>query len=304
MAIDVDQDQEWVTLQEAARATGKNTSALRGAIFRKKITKAKKEAGATGDYWLVHREELDRLKTDRTGAFDWTDRGRSEEANGGDRNEQTPNRIGANGGVRGRSTGPIESDRTEAFEGVRDEQTPSRIGANGGVRGRSAGANGGDRTEAIEGVRDEQTPSRIDANGGVRERTGAFEDDYETEVPGIAHVNLVTIEYYDQQREKWERERSQLEQGIMMYRYKFEEMDRQIKALPAPPEYVKAKIEELEQSLKEEAEAKELVLKELRDKLEEEERLKEEIRSEKERLSAEYEYERRRSWWKKLWGLK
>ena len=270
MAIDVDQDQEWVTLQEAARATGKNTSALRGAIFRKKITKAKKEAGATGDYWLVHREELDRLKTDRTGAFDWTDRGRSEEANGGDRNEQTPNRIGANGGVRGRSTGPIESDRTEAFEGVRDEQTPSRI----------------------------------DANGGVRERTGAFEDDYETEVPGIAHVNLVTIEYYDQQREKWERERSQLEQGIMMYRYKFEEMDRQIKALPAPPEYVKAKIEELEQSLKEEAEAKELVLKELRDKLEEEERLKEEIRSEKERLSAEYEYERRRSWWKKLWGLK
>jgi hypothetical protein len=278
MAIDVDRDQEWVTLQEAAKATGKKASALRGAIFRKKITKAKKETGATGDYWLVHREELDRLKSDRTGAFDWAE--------------------------RGRSNGPNEDDRTGAIEGDRNEQTPNRIGSNGGDRGRLTEPNGDDRTEAIEGVRNEQTPNRMGSNGGVRGRSGAFEDDYETEVPGIAHVNLVTIEYYDQQREKWERERSQLEQGMMMYRYKFEEMDRQIKALPAPPEYVKAKIDELEQSLKEEAEGKEQALKELREKLDEEERLKEEIRSEKERLSAEYEYERRRSWWKKLWGIK
>jgi len=271
MAIDV--DQEWVTLQEAAKVTGKNTSALRGAILRKKITKAKKEAGAIGDYWLIHKEELERLKGDRTRAID-----RNGHANGGDRTGAIDRDERTNGGDRtgaiNRVERSIEGERTGAID--RDER-----------------ATGSDRTGAID--KDECI------NGG--DRTGAIEDEYET-TPGIAHVNLVTIEYYDQQRERWERERTQLEQGVMMYRYKFEEMDRQIKALPAPPEYVKAKIEELEQSLQEEARAKEQALQELKEKLEEEERLKEEIRVEKERLSAEYEYERRRSWWKKLWGIR
>ena len=301
MAIDV--DQEWVTLQEAAKVTGKNTSALRGAILRKKITKAKKEAGAIGDYWLIHKEELEHLKGDRSRAID-----RVERAIEGDRTGAIDRVERAIEGDRTRAIDSderaTEGDRTRAID--RDERATGsdRTGAIDRVERAIEGdrtraidsderATEGDRTGAID--RDERI------NGG--DRTGAIEDEYET-TPGIAHVNLVTIEYYDQQRERWERERTQLEQGVMMYRYKFEEMDRQIKALPAPPEYVKAKIEELEQSLKDEAVAKEQALQQLRDKLEEEERLKEEIRVEKERLSAEYEYERRRSWWKKLWGMR
>ena len=129
------------------------------------------------------------------------------------------------------------------------------------------------------------------------------------------------IEFYDKKRIEWERERDSLMQGLLMYRYKFEEVDRQLKVLPAPPEYVKAKIDELEKNLQEEARAKSLLaiekaeteeekeqlrkdyedfLSQLRSKLSEEERIKEELRTDLEKAMADLN----RPWWKKLFGIK
>lgn len=53
------------------------------------------------------------------------------------------------------------------------------------------------------------------------------------------------LEYY----EKQQKERDQALQGLMMYRYKFEEAERQLKLLPAPVEMVNSRLEELERQL-------------------------------------------------------
>jgi hypothetical protein len=184
MAIDV--DREWLTLQEAAQVTGKKPSALRAAILRKKLERVKKETGATGDYWLIHRDECGRL-----------------------------------------------------------ESPPGE------------------------------------------DRSGAIRDGEEADLAGDPLVNLVTIEYYDQQREKWDDERSKLEQGLMMYRYKFEELDRQVKLLPAP---VSAVRDELTRQVRRIEEAKSVikaqrdVRKQLADQLEEKSSL---LREKEETLKAE-----------------
>jgi len=107
----------------------------------------------------------------------------------------------------------------------------------------------------------------------------------------------------------------------MMYRYKFEELDRQVNMLPAPSEYVKSKIDELEKHLQEEVRARSIVviektkteeekeqlrndyedfLSQLRTKLSEEERVKEELKAELEKAMADL----KRPWWKKLFGIK
>jgi len=244
MTIEV--DREWLTLQEASKITGKKPSALRGAIQRGRVMRVKKETGAIGDYWLIHRDELPKIGNNRSGAFEGVDR----------MIEVDP---------------AIEVDRSE-----------SPIG--------------GDR------------------------------------------VNLVTVEYYDQQREKWDRERSQLEQGVMMYRYKFEELDRKVKLLPAPVEVVsddlkrkqaliekvkmmilaeketRKKVESLlnekEESLHAEVEHREKLLATLMEreqafavlnqKLAEEEKAKESLRAEWEKTVSEL----RRPWWKKIFRVK
>lgn len=175
MAIDV--DREWLTLQEAAQVTGKKPSALRAAILRKKLERVRKETGATGDYWLIHRDELDRLESPpgevRSGAFDF--------------------------------------------------------------------CKGGDRGRAIE----------VEGIAITCDRSGAIGETGENDFTGETLVNLVTIEYYDQQREKWEFERSKLEQGLMMYRYKFEELDQQIKLLPGPVPAVREELTRQERRIEE-----------------------------------------------------
>jgi len=64
-------------------------------------------------------------------------------------------------------------------------------------------------------------------------------------------VNLITLEHYDKAREEWSTQRTHLEQGIMMYRFKFEELDRKLKLLPAPVETVVYEIEEKKKTLAE-----------------------------------------------------
>jgi hypothetical protein len=74
---------------------------------------------------------------------------------------------------------------------------------------------------------------------------------------------MIPLEHYEKKRDEWESERDKLMQGLMMYRYKFEELEKQVKMLPAPVEVVS---------------------------------------SEFERLKSELEGEKKKSWWKKLFG--
>jgi len=154
--------------------------------------------------------------------------------------------------------------------------------------------------------------------------------------------NLITLEHYDKAREEWYEQRTRLEQGIMMYRFKFEELDRKLKLLPAPVETVVYEIEEkkkvleetqeklrtleigkakIENSLEIERETREKVVKE-RDELvlqvNEEKLVKNTLKVEKEMLMEELNRERElrikyeknlmeeqnRPWWKKIFGLK
>ncbi len=137
----------------------------------------------------------------------------------------------------------------------------------------------------------------------------------------LEHVDLISFKSYLDERREWQQERDNLMQGLLMYRYKFEEVDRQLKILPAPPEYVKVKIDELEKNLQEEASARSFVviekakteeekeqlrndyedfLSQLRTKLSEEERVNEELKAELEKAMVDL----KRPWWKKLFGIK
>ncbi len=121
-------------------------------------------------------------------------------------------------------------------------------------------------------------------------------------------VNTITVEYYDAQRKIWERERDELSSGLMMYRYKFEELERQVRLLPAPPEVVTSKLIEMEQKLSE-LDEKELALsysQQAINDLETELRTKCNALNE---LDAELQHERSLNWWKrsiralkKWWG--
>ncbi len=212
-------EREWYSLQEASKITGKSPASLRRLIQRKVFERVKKERSSYGEYWLIHREELN-------------------------------------------------------IQGVHREFSERGF---------------------VQGVHNER-------GEGV-------------------HVNTVTFEIYDQHRREWEQRCSTLEQGLMMYRYKFEEVDRQLKVLPAPPEFVKSKIDELEKNFQEEARAKSLLavekakteeekeqlindyedfLAQMRAKLSEEESVKEELKAELEKAMADL----KRPWWKKLFGVR
>jgi hypothetical protein len=302
--VTIEVDREWLTLQEAARLTGKSSSALRGAIQRRKLEKIRKETGAIGEYSLIHRDELSKLKSNRTPSCE-------------------------------------PGSRPDQDRGPRER----------------AESSGESQDAIIEDVEYEFEEDPVPQNG-----SGTW-------------VNMVTLEYYDSQRDKWERERSNLEQGIMMYRFKYEELERRLKVLPAPPELVSYRVGELEQKLEDEKKGREDVVKglqstlearereklealrelsrklqeeekkkeeivsslqttieekereqetlralqtklqeeeersgrsivELCEKLQEEERINGEIRKDMERLMAELERENKRSWWKKLLFMK
>lgn len=86
----------------------------------------------------------------------------------------------------------------------------------------------------------------------------------------------IPLSHYEKKRDEWTTERDRLQTGLMMYRFKFEELDRQVKLLPAPMEIIPSKLTELEQTIQDSQEA---------------------IRTLEEALQAE----RQRSWWERLW---
>lgn len=92
-------------------------------------------------------------------------------------------------------------------------------------------------------------------------------DDYDHDEPrSVPHSGEVMSMMYDmleRQRKEMTRERDQILQGLMMYRFKYEELDRQVKALPAPPEAISAELKEKDGLIRE----KELVIETLNGKL-------------------------------------
>jgi hypothetical protein len=97
--------------------------------------------------------------------------------------------------------------------------------------------------------------------------SGDDHDEYDHDEPrAVPHSGEVMSMMYDmleRQRKEMTRERDQILQGLMMYRYKYEELDRQVKALPAPPDEMSAEIKQKDFVIRE----KELVIESLSGKL-------------------------------------
>lgn len=193
-------EQEWYTLQEASKITGKTPASLRRLIQRKVIERVKKEHSKHGDYWLINKKDLS----------------------------------------------------SQYFNAAFVER------------------------HYVQGVHSEHEK-------GVQ-------------------MNTISFETYDQHRREWEQRCSQLEQGLIMYRYKFEELDKQIKLLPAPPEVITNELQQKGEALKQAQKILEDVMitqkkyeteiMQLQTKLEEEERLK------------QINEELKKPWWKKLLGVR
>ncbi|MDQ7839148.1 MAG: hypothetical protein RDU59_11860 [Thermodesulfobacteriota bacterium] len=120
-------------------------------------------------------------------------------------------------------------------------------------------------------------------------------------MPDACHVITLPLEYYERQQ----KERDQLSQGLLMYRYKFEELDRVVKALPAPPDIIAEEIRQKDSVIKEAQKVlndaqyaitqKEVALAELKQKLDEAEQAKEHLREVWEQAMADI----KKPWWKK-----
>lgn len=133
----------------------------------------------------------------------------------------------------------------------------------------------------------------------------------------VRDLAMEFIEYHDRKRNEWHDDRDKLIQGMMMYRYKFEELDRQVKALPAPPEVLITKLQDLEEEhtrkaralaqahgIIEEARERQTqyedMMKELKIRLQEEEHAKEAFRLQWEQALREAQ----KPWWKRLFGTR
>ncbi len=204
MIDDAHSVQEWITLDNASKITGKSTGALRLAIQRHKIVRTKKIKDNGREYWVIHRDELQRMCAH-----------------------------------------------------VRNE---------------------------LCAAQDDRTMS-----------------DQPCAIP---------FDLYDRHRREWEDKCAHLEQGLMMYRYKFEELDKQIKMLPAPPEAVSKELEFkttalaqaqlILQQAQETQRQYEESMAQLKLKLQEEEYAKEAFKIQWELTQADL----KRPWWKKLFGIK
>ena len=105
-------------------------------------------------------------------------------------------------------------------------------------------------------------------------------------VADTCQVNTITLDVYEEKRSEWLKERDELQTGLMMYRYKFEEMERQVRLLPAPVEVVTSKLTEMERKLSE-LDEKELALSYSQETIK--------------ALEEALQREKQRSWWDRIW---
>lgn len=96
----------------------------------------------------------------------------------------------------------------------------------------------------------------------------------------------IPLDYFDKKLKEWDSERDNLIQGLIMYRYKFEELDKKLKFLPAPPEEVVHMID-----------ANASKVKELEILLQQEKMIRND-------LEKEIETQKNLSWWKKLFSVR
>jgi hypothetical protein len=244
----VKSEHRWLTLQEAAELTGKNTAALRMWVKRRlargEQVQVKKKKAKHGDVMMIHSQELEHVRT----------QGREENLFESLKNDKL------------RVSSVLLDDEAVKGELLYDEAEKNRV-----------------PFTCHEQVRD---------------------------------LALEFMEYHDRKREEWECERDKLVQGMMMYRYKFEDLDRQLRLLPAPPERVTSKVQELEAESKQKAraleQAEEIIteaknaqkkyseaMTQLRARLREEERARQDYRTQLIRTIEEA----KRPWWKKMLGL-
>ncbi|MFP4498021.1 MAG: hypothetical protein ACLFQV_07400, partial [Vulcanimicrobiota bacterium] len=148
-------DNNWLSLKQAGKLTGKSITSLRMLIKRGKINQAKKENVNGRQLWFIHKNELS--------GFD---------------------------------------------KKVNDQAA-------------------GDQLQENTSLDDQQSSDQAHDQGGS------------------ASCVTLPVEIYLQKQE----ERDRLIQGITMYRYKFEELDRHIKLLPAPAEVIIDRLEAQNQNL-------------------------------------------------------
>lgn len=126
----------------------------------------------------------------------------------------------------------------------------------------------------------------------------------------MAQIGQISLHHYEEQRSLWMGERDSLLQGLMMYRFKFEELERQVKLLPAPPDVMSRELQWKDQTLMEAqkiiqekdnslAEARR-ILQDAHKNFDEERSLRDRIEL---KMKAELEREKNRGWWKKLLGI-
>ncbi len=95
-------------------------------------------------------------------------------------------------------------------------------------------------------------------------------------------VASIPLDHYEQKQKEWSQERDRLIQGILLYRYRCEDLTNKMKALPAPPEYIQTRVLDLEKQLRTESTAKEEALSNIGRHLEE-------VRSENQKMREVYE---------------
>lgn len=96
------------------------------------------------------------------------------------------------------------------------------------------------------------------------------------------YVASIPLEHYEKKQAEWSSERDRLIQGILLYRYRYEELENKVKALPAPPEYMQTRVTDLETRLLKESEEKQSAIKDISSQINE-------IVSESQKMRGVYE---------------
>lgn len=287
--------EEWLTLQEASEITGKSIISLRMLIKRKRIEMAKKIVQNGRDTWVIHNDALEKYK--RSDPTEHKDDENTEKKVSNEIIEEMT--ICQENTINLTDLSEYEIKERISFEGLfgfelksdepeSQDALPEEICSE--ITYCSLSPENEQAAQSIN-VDPEQVQIIMPDSPDPANFSKMFQYDqlYQS---GEEKVITMPVEYFEEQLKSHDH----LLQGMMMYRHKFEELDRQLKSLSAPPIDVKTRIEELEKELIESTREKNEALARLRQKLEEEEKLREDLKTEWETILSRLE----KPWWKRL----
>lgn len=127
----------------------------------------------------------------------------------------------------------------------------------------------------------EMIPEKVTSHRTI---SSSSQDTSQCIISDASQMVTIPAEVYIQQQ----REHDNMVQGLMMYRYKFEEAEKQMKLLPAPAETIAGKIDELEETLSAEVQYREQLTSALQEKEAKVQELEADLR------------QARLPWWKKM----